>query len=569
MKKLFSGKFQLGLQALAMVVIIILANVVLNVYYKRIDLTEDKRFTLSEPTIKLLSGLKDAVYIKVYLEGKGMPPGFNKMHDAIQDMLNEFRIVAGDKIQYQFISPDAMPDKASRDDLLKQLANQGLTPMEVQANEDDKLVQKLIVPGAMLSLNNKNAPAVFINQQVGNLSPEEELNNATMQVEYQLANAVRKLLTTQKQKVAFITGHGELDTMYTADIRKSFREFYDVDLVDLPKYKVGRLDGYKAIVVAKPTLPFSELEKYKIDQFVMRGGRVLWLQDALQAEMDSLRGTEMFATDYQLNLDDLPYKYGVRVNYNLVQDLNCHFIPLLTSSMGSQPQGTQLKWPYFPVITAAAQHPIVTNLGPVLFQFGGTLDTLSSARNIGIKKTVLLQTSPYTKVMSSPVHIDLKMVRGINSKTYHSGFQNVAVLLEGKFTSLFANRLPPNVTESGQYGKFIEKGADAKIIVVSDGDVIKNAYSQAKQMYYPLGFDPWTNQNFNNKAFIMNCMDYMVDESGLISLRTKQYTLRLLDAGLVKAEKNNWKIINMVVPILLIIIFGIIYNYIRKRRFAG
>lgn len=569
MKKTKSKKSQLIVQAVVLVGIIILLNIIFSVYYTRIDLTADNRYTLSAPTKNMLRGLDDVVYVKVYLEGDDLPPGFRKLRDATRDMLDEFKVIAGDKIQYQFIDPEDAPDQETRKNLYKQLASEGLYPMNLEVNEEDKISQKIIIPGALVTYNNKTVPAELLQQQVGNIPPEQVLHNSATNVEYQLANSIRKLKTQTKQKVGFIQGHGELDPIYLDDIFKSLSEYYDVDYVDLPKSKPARLDGYDAIIIAKPDSTFHEVEKYKIDQFVMKGGKVLWLVETLMAEMDSLdqKGTG-FTSTYPLNLEDILFKYGVRINYNLVQDLNCHFIPLVSSAYGTSQRGNLLKWPYFPVVVSTSDHPIVNNLSAVLFQFANTIDTIHSKQNADIKKTILLRSSPYTRVMLNPVRIDLQLVAGIDPQLYRQGEQNLAVLLEGSFNSVFTNRLKPEMLQSGDYGNFTEKGKPTKMIVVSDGDVIKSQVNRSRQQVYPLGYDMYTDQTFGNKTFILNCIDYLIDESGLISLRSKQFKLRLLDAGKVKEGKTSWQALNMIIPVALIIVFGIIYNYIRKRRFA-
>jgi ABC-2 type transport system permease protein len=568
MNKAKDKKRQILIQAGLMLGIIVFLNIIFNIYYKRIDLTGDKRYTLSAPTKKLLKDVKDVIYVKVYLEGKGLPAGFRRLHDATRDMLDEFRVVAGDKIQYQFINPDDMPDEQSKRNLYKQLHEQGLNPVNLQVNEEDKLSQKIIFPGAVVTYNNSNVTAQLLQEQIGNVSPEEVLNNSVTQVEYQLANTIRKLESGIRPKIGFVQGHGELTPDYVKDISGALSEYYQVDFVNSPKYKIGRYDSYAALIIAKPDSTFTELEKYKLDQYIMKGGRVLFCIDNLMAEMDSMKGGTTYSADYPLNLSDLFFKYGIRINNSLVQDLNCHYIPLVSSAYGSQNRGSLLKWPYYPLVTPTSDNPIVNGLNAVWFQFANTIDTLSSKHNSSVKKTVLLQSSPNTRVMQHPVLIDLRLVKNIDPRLYTQGYQNLAVLLEGSFTSAYANRITPELIQTGDYGDFKDKGKPAKLIVVSDGDVIKNQYSEAKHQAYPLGYDRYTKQYFGNKNFILNCIDYMVDESGLISLRSKQFQLRLLDAGQAKSDRLYWQVINTVVPISLIILFGIVYNYVRKRRFS-
>lgn len=565
-----SQRWQAIVQVLMVVGIALALNVLANIFYKRFDLTEDKRYTLGTPTKQLVKGLNDIVFVTVYLEGEDLPPGFRKLNQATKDMLDEFRRINGDKIQYQFINPDDMPDAKSKQNLYEQLSTQGLNPINLEVKKDDQLSQRVIFPGAIVTFNNKSMPVELLQQQLGNVSPEEILHNSIIGLEYQLTNAIRKLQMPEKPQIGIIQGHGELGRMETADLHKTLSEYYTVDYVNLPQYKVGRLDPYDAIIIAKPDSFFTELEKYKIDQYIMNGGKVLWAVEALHADMDSLRDGVAFTYDYKTNLfEDFLFKYGVRINYDLVQDLNCNYIPLVLP-YGQQQKKELLKWPYYPVVVPTSTHPIVHNLNAIWFQFASTLDVIDSRNNASVKKTVLLQTSPYTRVMLNPVRINLSLVATLQKEQamYRSGPKNLAVLLEGNFNSTFAGRISPEALASGEYGEFKATGKSTKMIVISDGDVVKNQVSKSRQQVYPLGFDQYSNQTFGNKNFVLNCVDYLVDESGLISLRAKDYRLRLLDSGRIKTERFNWQLLNMVVPLVLIGVFGLVFNYVRKRRFA-
>ncbi len=567
MNKAKDKKRQIVIQALMMLAIIAFINIICNIYYKRIDLTGDKRFTLSKPTIDLLKKTKDVVYVKVYLEGKDLPAGFRRLHDAIRDILDEFRTVAGDRIQYQFINPDDVTDKEGKKKLYAHLANLGLRPINLSVNEEDKFSQKIIFPGAIISFNNEDMSTILLEEQMGNISPDEVLNNSITQIEYKFANSLRKLMIGIKPKIGIVQGHGELSPKYLNDLDNALQEYYTVDYVNSHKYKVGRYDTYAALIVAKPDSTFTDIEKYKLDQYIMKGGKVLFCIDNLRADLDSLRQGNELTYSYPLHLEDLLFKYGIRINDNLVLDLNCHYIPLISAAYGSQDRGSLLKWPFYPLVTPTSDHPIVNGLGSIWFQFANTIDTVNANQTRDIKKTILLQTSPNTRTMQNPALIDLNMVRSVDQRMYTGGPKNLAVLLEGKFNSAYANRITGDL-DSTEYGKFITKGKPAKVIVISDGDIPKNQFSKAKQQPYPLGYDPYTNQYFANKNLMLNCIDYLVDESGLISLRSKQFKLRLLDAGQIKTDKFYWQMVNTIVPISLIIIFGIVYNYFRKRRFS-
>ena len=507
MNKAKEKKRQILIQAILMLGIIVFANIICNIYYKRIDLTGDKRYTLSEPTIKLLKNTKDIVYVKVYLEGKNLPAGFRRLHDATRDILDEFRMIAGDRIQYQFINPEDIGDKEKKKKLYHQLASLGLNAVNLQQNKEDEFSQQIIFPGAIITYNNESMSTTLLEQQMGNMSSDEILNNSITQIEYHFANTLRKLQSAVKPKIAFVQGHGELQPRFVKDIADALSEYYTIDFVNSPKYKVGRYDDYAALIVAKPDSTFTELEKYKLDQYVMKGGKILFCIDALSAEFDSLaRSGSELTTSYPLHLDDLFYKYGVRINEELVLDLNCHYIPLITSAYGSQNRESVLKWPFYPLVTPVGDHPIVNGLGGIWFQFANTIDIVNTRNTGNLKFSTLLQTSARTKTFTNPAMVSLDMAGDKDSIHYTRGKKNLAILAEGNFTSLFANDESPGP----EYGEMLRKSAPAKILVISDGNVIKNQFIISAKKAYPLGYDLWTNTWFDNKKFILNCVDYLV-----------------------------------------------------------
>src|SRR6185437_8302839 len=392
------------------------------------------------------------------------------------------------------------------------------------------------------------------------------------ELEYKLMNAIHKLMQTDQPKIAIIQGHGEPKNPDIEDIAQSLSQYYRVDFVNLPDYKVGRLDGYAAIIVAKPDSFFNELEKYKIDQYIMKGGKALFLVSSLKVDEDSMMKKSMtFSTPYNTNLiDDFLFKYGVRINYDLVQDLNCHLIPLVTP-YGNTVQRNLRRWPFYPLALPTSNHPIVNNLGAVWFKYTSSLDTINSKENPDVKKTILLQTSPYSRAFLNPVKIDLNLVNNLKQEAplFRQGPKNLAVLLEGTFASAFLEHRPTAETlATGEYGVFKERSKPTQIIVISDGDVIQNQVVRSTGLPLPLGYDRYSNHTFSNKTFIMNCIDYMVDKSGLIALRSKDIPYRPLDKGRVKEERLYWQLFNMALPVAVIVLFGLIFNYIRRRRFA-
>jgi len=571
-QKIRSKRVQAFVQVLMVIGIAVALNVIATYYFKRVDLTGDKRYTLSTTTKTILKNLKDQIYIKVYLDGKDLPSGFRALSENTREMLDEFRVIGGDKIQYEFIDPESL-DKEVKENLYKQLSAKGLPPMEVDVKGEEEETKKTIIPGAIITYNNVDFVVELLDQERGDISPDETLHNSTIELEYKLMNGIHKLMQTDQPKIAFIEGHGELKNPDIEDIAQSLSQYYRVDFVNLPDYKVGRLDPYDAIIVAKPDSFFTELEKYKIDQYIMGGGKALFLISNLKVDRDSLaKKSVTFSTAYNTNLiEDFLFKYGVRINYDIVQDLNCHLIPLV-SPYGGTMQRNLLRWPYYPLALPTSNHPIVNNLGAVWFQFANTMDTIHSRQNPDVKKTILLQTSQYSRVMLNPVRVDLNLVSMLKKEAplFQQGPKTLAVLLEGTFTSTFNDHRPTAETlATGEYGVFKDKSKPTKMIVVSDGDVIQNQVIQSTGLPLPLGYDRYSNHTFSNKTFIMNCIDYMVDQSGLIALRSKDIPYRPLDKGRVKVERLYWQMFNMALPIAVIVFFGLIFNYIRRRRFAA
>jgi ABC-2 type transport system permease protein len=558
--------------------IIVLLNIIGSFLFTRLDLTSERRYSLSDATKKMLRGLDDVVYFKVYLDGD-FPAGFKRLRNETREMLNEFRAYS-DNIQYEFINPSGNPDKHERNNLYQQLVTAGLNPTDLQVKTNDGTSRQVVFPGAIVTCKNKELPLELLNSQVG-VAPDQILNNSVQQLEYSISSVIRKLIIPVKPKIAFIYGHGELSEIETADIRLALSDYYTVDRVKIDgklnslierdtndSMKASIHNKYKAIIVAGPDSGYSEKDKFIIDQFVMRGGKVLWFIDPVSASMDSLQHSrQTIGIANETNLEDQLFNYGVRVNGNLVVDVNCLPIPMVTGMTGNQPQTTFVPWFFFPVIMPTSQHPIVRNLNAVKCEFVSSLDTIQKP---GIKKTYLLTTSQYSRTLLAPVIINLNMARqDPDPAQFNQPFQNIAVLLEGRFESLFLNRIPPTTSEDRAI-HFISKSEKTSMIVVTDGDIIKNQVSLGQGGYepLPLGYDKYTRQSFGNKDFIMNAVNYLCDDSGLISARSRELKLRMLDSTRVKDEKLKWQLINVILPILLVLIFGLVQHFLRRQRYG-
>lgn len=545
------------------IVIILLLNFLASFVFHRFDLTSEKRYTLSDATKKLLEKLDDVVYVKVYLDGD-FPAGFKRLRNETKEMLDEFRAYSNENIEYEFINPSANPDKKQQNEVFKQLYDKGLQPTNLEVKEETGTTQQVIWPAALISYKGKEIPWQLLKTQ-SYQSPEAQLNNSIQALEYEFASCVRNLTKVFRPEIAFIHGHGELDTLYTQDIRSALSEFYFVDDIVINE-QLDALSKYKAIVIARPDTAFSDKDLFVIDQFVMKGGKVLWLIDPLQTPVDSLsRNGSTMAIPLELNLENILFKYGVRVNPNMMIDLQCAAIPVNKAFKGQQPRFELMPWYFSPLLTPSTKHPISKNLDLIKVDFASTIDTLELP---GIQKSILLSSSKYTKTLNSPVRVDMNYLRyQPDEKKFKDSYQSVAVLLEGAFESVFKNRLPKEIATDSAIG-YKSDGVPTSMIVISDGNMISNDLQYNSKKPYPLGFDKYTNQMYGNKNFILNCVNYLCDDSGLISVRARELTLRLLDKKKIKTQRLKWQIINTALPLLAVVLFGVIYHYNRKRKYA-
>ena len=545
------------------IIILVLLNFVGSFVFHRFDLTSEKRYTLSDATKKLLGKLNDVVYVKVYLDGD-FPSGFKRLRNETKEMLDEFRAYSNDNIEYQFINPTLNTDKTQLNAVYKQLYDKGLQPTNLEVKEESGTSQQIIWPGAIVSYKGHETPWQLLKTQLGQ-SPEGQLNNSIQALEYEFASCIRNLTTVFKPEIGFIEGHGELDTLALNDIKNALSEFYILKRVKI-KEQLKSLKGLKAIVIAKPDSAFSEKDKFIIDQFVMNGGKVLWAIDPLYTSIDSLRkmGSTM-AMPYDLKLEDMFFKYGVRINPNMIIDLQSSAIPVNKAFAGQQPRFELMPWLFSPLVMPTSNHPIVKNLDVIKIEFASSIDTVEAR---GIKKIILLQSSKYSKTLNAPVRVDLRMVNmRPDENQFKDSYRPVAVLLEGKFESVFKNRIPPKIANDTTIA-YKAEGVNNQMIVISDGDIIRNEVQYSAGKSYPLGYDIYTKQTYGNKNFILNCLNYLCDDSGLISVRARELTLRLLDKKKIKTERLKWQIINTVLPLLALLLFGIIHNIIRKRKYA-
>lgn len=550
-----------------MIILLAGINWAASVWHSRIDLTNENRFTLSDASVKLLQKLNEPVTVEVFLKGH-YPSGFRKLSASTQDVLREFKEVAGNKIQYRFISPDETLPRTS----VKYgdtLAGIGLFPINLTSQVEQGQQQQFVYPFALVHYKEKSIP-VTLYQGKTPLINFQELSGAEALLEYNFINAISKVTQLTKPTVAYAMGNGEPNDIRIYDLMERYlKADYDLqacNLVDDP-FIPG---DFKVLLVVKPTLPFTEAQKLKLDQYVMNGGKILWFIDRLNAEMDSLQlKNEVIAYDRDLQLNDLFFKYGVRQNADLVMDLQCDYLPFDVNGNG---QFEFLPWNYFPVFEGNNNHPINKNLGFVVGRFVNSIDTVEAE---GISKTILLSSSANSRTISTPALISGKEnVNAPEDAKFNKTHIPVAVLLEGKFISLYRNRLSQAMRDSlARYDQpyLPQNVSGTKMIVVSDGDMVLN--SVFKNNPLPMGANPFTYGSqrdipFANGNFLENCMEYLVNENNLMEAKSKEYVVRLLDSKKVKQEKTTLQIINIIVPVLTVILFALLFGWLRKRKYS-
>lgn len=546
----------------------VLLGAVASLTFFRIDFTKEKRFTLSAISRNIMDSLKAPVRVVVYLTGENFSGEMKRLQGATRDMLADLQAYSHGKLQFEFVDPVAsiksLPDteqKAAYDSLQAK----GIAAQTSSVKTDNGVTQLLIFPEALIQFGQKQIAVNLLQSRIG-LSDEDVYNNSIQNLEYAFSSAIKKITSGGKPIVAFAEGDGELTDIQLNDAMKSLSDGFQVGRINLKTVPFDFLMKVKLLVIAKPGSAFSEPEKFKIDQYIMRGGKVLWSIDQVNAELDSLRGHggEEMAFPKQLGLDDQLFTYGVRINYDLIADMaSCAQIPVTTGNVAGQAQIQMLRWLFYPVFIPLSKNPVVKNLDGIRSEFASTIDTLGTK---GLKKTILLASSPYNKKITAPHIISLQALeQEPEAKDFQSSPKTVAVLLEGKFTSDFLNRpVPEGVNDKIQ---ILPESKPSKMIVISDGDIFKNQVAAADGSPYPLGYDHYTQQNYGNKNFLLNIADYLTDDTGLIALRTKEIQIRLLNRARIRSEKLYWQVFNNIVPLGALLIFAIFQHYIRRQKY--
>ena len=545
-----------------LVIALIAINVVSGAFYKRFDLTTDNRYTLSESATQIIEAIESPIRIDVFLKGEDFPSEFRRLQNQTKQLLEEFAAL-NNNIVFNFINP--LEDESTRERNIQQLTQRGLKPMQLSVQESGKSTQAVIFPYALASYNEQTVVIPLVKNKIG-ASQQELVNNSVQNLEYTFADGFSKLTNPKRRKIAILKGNKQLEDKYIANFVKKLGEYYYIapftldSVASNPQSTLKDIKGFDLIISAKPTEAFTEEEKLVLDQYTMNGGKSLWLIDAVAMEKDSLynaTGTN-YAVSRDLNLTDFFFKYGIRINPYMVSTLYSAPITLAMGE-GSQSQFQHLKWPYSPLARSSSNHPIVNNLNLVKFDFANQIDTLKN----NLDKTILLETAPLTKLEGTPKEVSLELVtQDQDPQTFDKGNQTLAVLLEGEFNSVYSNRVKPFKLE-----KNLNKSIPSKMIVIADGDVIKNDVT--RNVPQELGFDRWTGQTYGNKEFLLNAVNYLLDDNGLINIRSKEIAVAFLNQEKITSEKTKWQLINILLPLILLAAFGLVFNYLRKKKYAS
>ncbi|GAA4975744.1 gliding motility-associated ABC transporter substrate-binding protein GldG [Algibacter aquimarinus] len=530
--------------------------------FKRFDLTEDSRYTLSDATINIINEAKSPLIIDVFLKGEDFPSEFRRLQNETKQLLEEFSS-ENKNIIFNFFNP--LEDEANRDIIIQQLTQRGLTPMQLNVQENGQSSQAIIFPWALASYNDQTVTIPLIKNKIG-ASQQELVINSVQHLEYAFTDGFSKLTQQKNKKIAILKGNNQLEDKYIADFVKKIGEYYFIAPFTLdsvssnPQKTLSDLKNFDLIINAKPTEAFTEEEKLVLDQYAMNGGKSLWLLDAVAMEKDSLFNPEgkNIALNRDLNLTDFFFQYGVRINPVMVSTLYSAPITLALGE-GSESQFQPLRWPYSPLANSNSNHPIVNNLNLVRFDFANQIDTLKNS----ISKTILLETAPLSKLEGTPREVSLDIVtKEQDPKTFNKGNQALAVLLEGEFKSVYSNRIKPFKLNGEKL-----KSVATKMVVIADGDVIKN--DVVNNVPQELGFDRWTGKNYGNKEFLLNTVNYLLDDNGLINIRSKEIAVAFLNQQKIAKEKTKWQLLNIALPLVLLALFGLGFNYFRKKKYAA
>ena len=569
------------ISSVLLIVLVLFINILTSFIDWNVDLTADKKYSLAKESTAIINSLEDKLFIKVYLKGD-FPAEFKKLQKSTEDLLKRFKVIGSNNIDFEFINPNNVANDNEKLTLFKQLVKLKLSPTDLELKKDGKQLNQIIFPGAIIYYKDRQAAVNFL-KQLPRKSPGININNSIEALEYEFISAIEHLTKKRLTKIAFLEGNGELNEQQVYDITESVRDdnfnlsyYYKVDRFNIKEFaidsntmspnlsrKLAVLNTYKAIIIAKPTIAFNNLDKLIIDQYIMQGGKVLWLVDGVRASMDSLKNISgtFIATKNALNIEDQLLQYGVRINSNLIEDLRSTKIPIITGYSNNKPQQSYFSWPYSALLVSSSKHVISKGLDAIKCEFVSSIDTIKN----NIRKTILLHSSKESRLNPAPCKISLGILENPpTNNSYNKQFLPTAILLEGEFESVFKDKL----VQKNQQIQFIERSLNTKMIVVSDGDMIANDLSDSGNIY-PLGYDKNIKFTFHgNKHFLINAVQYLCGDNSLSHLKVKELSLRLLDKEKIQKNKFIIQMINITLPILLLLIFALFFIRYKKIKYA-
>jgi ABC-2 type transport system permease protein len=557
------------LQLVVLVVLVILVNILAGMRFFRLDLSSENRYTLNTGSREILKNLDDVIFIRVYLDGD-LPSDLLRFRQSINEMLLDFRAYAGGNIDFEFVNLYKETDAKVRNTTMQSLADKGLRITDIRIKDaEGGYSTKIIFPGAILTYKGIDFPVNLLKNNPG-LSYQVNLNNSVQSLEYEFIRAIKSLSNKRVDKIAFIEGQNELDFYQVNDISSELSLFFQVDRGSI-NGNLTNLLAYKALIIAQPLKKFNDRDKFAIDQYIMRGGKVLFFLDPVQTHADSLVSGRTYTEYNDVNLYDLLFKYGIRIDYNLIKDVQCNYVKVESSVNGQDPTTSFMPWWYFPLFESSPDNILTKGLNYVKGEFVSAIDTTPGIKP-GLKRSILLASSDTSARIDNPSFISMEEVtKAPNHASFNKSRLPVAILAEGEFESFFANYgvpegvTPPNV-------EIIKKSKPAMVFVAGDGDMIRNDVEATAKGNIPmtLGYDKDTKQTFGNKEFILNVVNYMTDDQGLIALRSREFKLRLLDKTKIRTSEMQfkWKMINTVLPVVLIVVFGLLFTYFRKRKYS-
>jgi len=563
-------------ELILLLIVVVLVNLVGYYVYHRFDLTQEKRYTVSQGTKTYLKELKDVVYIKVYLGDNNLPAGFCRLQKATRELLDEFKVYGKKNIEFEFVNPSESPDQKTRREVYDALAKDGLQYFNVQSQKSDgSKTQQVVFPGAIMTYRQHGQEydriVNFFQGSLTNSFNDASINKSIETLEYEFITGIRTVSRENTPTVGFIEGHGELNQYEVARFARAIGDFYIVKRIEIGE-KISALDGCQAIVIADPKTKYSEKDKFIIDQFIMRGGKVLWLVDAVKVDMSPLASERetMGEINSQVNLGDIIYSYGARINSSLIQDYQCALMPVNVAPKDAEQPKFQLAYfPFFPLIMGRQDNPISRNIIPVKFDFVSPIDTVGEDPKV--RKSVILTSSNHTRIIRSPIRVSMDIfAERLDSSKFSMQHLPVAVMMEGEFTSHYKNRLMKDFINNNVFKVYDKSAVTTKMIVVADGDCARNVVQvkEGKYLTQPLGYDQYTKTTFGNREFLLNCVNYLLDDSGVMTLRNREVKVRLLREGITTNELGFWRLFNVGLPVLIIVVLGLSCMIVRKRKYS-